>query len=515
MIVSRVQARVLAVIVSIGIIAAPTSIFATNVVHDPQSFAQSYAQFVESIEKYNNMIKTAQDTLDTMNRINDVMNMANGMLDNLQTGIANPKQLVDRFNQNLENIKANAERTAKSLEQRDWLNTFIKEEYASCKKKWQNLIKDMERKKQQKEMSEIESTTDKCIENGGSKEECQQSTDTSKVEFNDNQKEIQVGLSILEERYNNGMTNINQAIHGAFDKVKNKMNYADMENQIQNIQNPYKHQVNICKMVEMERLKFELDEAKECYIRQTNAGNYAEAQKCFKKAKETSQKMEKEIENRKREIWNSANSRFNRDPETFLDIDEKTGKLLPEKPKDYFGNEITPFQHWKSELGDFIGVYKSENDIVEKMKITVTKTDSNGKQTQSEEERYVARPQVIQDLIHKQRINEALVLQNKRNMLVAMQGDNQALAKSQLETFTMLSYQMNELSAIVAELGKIQNEILNQTIEDENLSNKFANEKGNDLVNYKLNHSRKWQYNKYGGVELITDTKKDTSGILP
>lgn len=301
MIVSRVQARVLAVIVSIGIIVAPPSAFATTgIVHDPQSFAQSYAQFVESIEKYNNMIKTAQDTLDTMNRINDVMNMANGMLDNLQTGIANPKQLVDRFNQNLENIKANAERTAKSLENRDWLNAFVKEEYASCKKKWQNLLKDYEKRKQQEEMSEIESTTDKCVENGGSKEECQQSTDTSKVEFNDNQKEIQAGLNILEERYNNGMTNINQAIHGFFDKVQNKMDYANMENQLKSIENPYKYQVNICKMVEMERLKFKLGEEKECYIRETKAGNYAEAQKCLKEAKETSKKMEKEIEKKEK-----------------------------------------------------------------------------------------------------------------------------------------------------------------------------------------------------------------------
>lgn len=159
-------------------------------------------------------------------------------------------------------------------------------------------------------------------------------------------------------------------------------------------------------------------------------------------------------------------------------------------------------------------MYKNENDIVEKMKITVTKTDSNGKQTQIEEERYVARPQVIRDLIYKKRQNEALALQNKRNMLVAMQGDNQALAKSQLETFTMLSYQMEELNAIIAELGNIQNEMLKQTMEEEDLSNKFADEKGNDLVNYQLESSRKWQYNKYGGVELITDTKKDTTGIL-
>lgn len=48
MIVSRVQARVLAVIVSIGIIIAPPSTFATGIVHDPQSFAQSYAHFVDS-----------------------------------------------------------------------------------------------------------------------------------------------------------------------------------------------------------------------------------------------------------------------------------------------------------------------------------------------------------------------------------------------------------------------------------------------------------------------------------
>lgn len=37
-------------------------------------------------------------------------------------------------------------------------------------------------------MSEIESTTDKCIENGSSKEECQKSTNSAKIAFNENQK---------------------------------------------------------------------------------------------------------------------------------------------------------------------------------------------------------------------------------------------------------------------------------------------------------------------------------------
>lgn len=76
---TKAKSQILAFIISISLI-VPHNTFATGIVHDPQSFAQSYAQFVESIEKYNNMIKTAQDTLDTMNRINDVMNTANNTL---------------------------------------------------------------------------------------------------------------------------------------------------------------------------------------------------------------------------------------------------------------------------------------------------------------------------------------------------------------------------------------------------------------------------------------------------
>ena len=134
---SKVKSQILAFILSISLIMPHYTFASAMITHDPTSFAQMAANFAETIEKYNNMIKTATDTLDTMNRINDVVNTATNMLDNLQTGIANPKQIADRFQQNLEGIKRNFERTAKSLEERDWLNTFVKEEYASCKKKWQ------------------------------------------------------------------------------------------------------------------------------------------------------------------------------------------------------------------------------------------------------------------------------------------------------------------------------------------------------------------------------------------
>lgn len=101
-------------------------------------------------------------------------------------------------------------------------------------------------------------------------------------------------MNIIEQGYNSGWTNMNQTIHGAFDKVKNYMNYADINNQIKGIQNPYNYQVNICNMAEMERLKFELGEKQNCYIREILTGNKKEAQKCFKEAKKIATKYIKQ-----------------------------------------------------------------------------------------------------------------------------------------------------------------------------------------------------------------------------
>lgn len=124
--------------------------------------------------------------------------------------------------------------------------------------------------------------------------------------------------------------------------------------------------------------------------------------------------------------------------------------------------------------------------------------------------KWVARKEVIYKMVENGMLNESLSLQNKRNMLVAIQGDNQAIAKSQLETFTMLGYQMERLNITVTELGNIQNEMLQLAMDENTDDLNFTKEKVTlEKLKYPIEESeRKWQYNKYGMVELITNTKK-------
>lgn len=496
---SKVKSQILAFILSISLI-MPHYTFATMVTHDPTSFAQVAANFAETIEKYNNMIKTATDTLDTMNRINDVVNTATNMLDNLQTGIANPKQIADRFQQNLEGIKRNFERTAKSLEERDWLNTFVKEEYASCKKKWQNLLAKYEEKQQRKEMSEIESTQEQCMKNGGSEEDCKAATDLTKATYNENMKEIETGMNILEQGYNSGFTDMNNVIHGAFDKAKNTMNYANVENQLQGIQNPYNYQVNICNKVEEEILKSELEESKNCYIQYTKAGNKKEANKCWEKAKKTIQQTQQQKRDRTKLVWDKANIQFNKgntgdNKATVLDINDKSGELMPN------------LQEWRTQLKKPY----TEGDIKQTIPVTVTTVDSEGKSKQEQKDVWVVRQDIIIEMMKNGRYNEALSLQNRRNMAIAMQGDNQALAKAQLETFAMLGQQLNILNETVAELGNVNNrmlELFENTKTEEEFQKVDADMKTFKSPIAKNDNERSWEYDEYGLVKIKPKKEK-------
>lgn len=133
---SALGTQIMAIIVSASLI-APYNVNATTaVVHDPTSFAAMVQNAMDAIEKYNQMIKTAEDTLDTMNKVNDLMNAGNRMLNNLQTGIADPTKLWDRFQANLQSIKNNAKRIEKSLQNRDWVDTFYTSNYRTCVSKW-------------------------------------------------------------------------------------------------------------------------------------------------------------------------------------------------------------------------------------------------------------------------------------------------------------------------------------------------------------------------------------------
>lgn len=133
----KLQNKCLAFILSFSLIFSNASAFmgVGDVVFDPTT----YASILESIEKYNTMIKNMEDTLDTMNRINDVMNTASNQLNNLQTGLADPRLLIDRFNSNLNSIQSNFESTKDNFQNWNYKNIIKAEKYAQCKTKWQKL----------------------------------------------------------------------------------------------------------------------------------------------------------------------------------------------------------------------------------------------------------------------------------------------------------------------------------------------------------------------------------------
>lgn len=275
---TKAKSQILAFIISISLI-VPHSTFATGIVHDPQSFAQSYAQFVESIEKYNNMIKTAQDTLDTMNRINDVMNTANNTLNNLQTGLADPRQLWDRFQSNVENIKANYEHIQKSLENRNWSEIMFKKEFATCKKKWQNLMKEVKEYEEQKAKDNLdlaERGDDGSDSAGKFLEDAQQ-----KYADMQETKEIQAELKMIEDAYNGGLSKGTKEINAFFDQMQYQVDIFNIEAKARQHKNPYERQRDICNEIDIKQIEFEEQKAKNEYFKAMAEGRYADAKREF------------------------------------------------------------------------------------------------------------------------------------------------------------------------------------------------------------------------------------------
>ena len=512
MIVSRVQARVLAVIVSIGIIVAPTSTFANGamITHDPQSFAQSYAQFVESIEKYNNMIKTAQDTLDTMNRINDVMNTANNTLNNLQTGLADPRQLYDRFKSNVENIKANYERIAKSLENRNWSEIMFKKEFATCKKKWQNLMKQVREYEEQKAKDNLdlaERGDDGSDSAGKFLEDAQQ-----KYADMQETKEIQAELKMIEDAYNGGLSKGTKEINAVFDQMQYQVDIFNIEAKARKHKNPYESQRDICNKVKEKEREQKIREAKEGYWEAVAKGNHIEARKKFIEWKKEENGKIKDRQEITKQIIESNKGYFNpNDKPAVLYINQDSGEL---KPATCDAKLIC----WKSLTGK-----DNKNDIAELLQIP--QTDSNGNTTNIQ--KWVAKQSTIQDLFKNNHFNEALNLQNQRNMVLALQGDTQAIQKSQLETFTMLGMQIKDLNNTVKAIGKIAEHFLKMEydIQEDNHSNK---DNGDEETNEnKISQTIKENtQNNWGNFEDLFESdsqtgrvsfkykNKDNSGIL-
>ena len=195
---------------------------AGSIVFDPTT----YASILESIEKYNAMIKGLEDQLNTMNRINDVMNTASNQLNNLQVGLANPTQLIDRFKSNLEGIEANFNSITNNLKEYDWRNSIIRNQYASCKQRWQKL------------------------------------RNKYKEEYDNNPitKEIDATTRWMDEVNSNGLASANEKINEFFDDIVNKMDITDVEAKLSK-KDPKKTTVYICKLIKQEELDKEEKQA--------------------------------------------------------------------------------------------------------------------------------------------------------------------------------------------------------------------------------------------------------------
>lgn len=513
---SALGTQIMAIIVSASLIAPYNVNAAMTTVHDPQSFAQTYAQFIEQIEKYNNMIKTAQDTLDTMNRINDIMNTANKTLNNLQVGLADPRQLAERFQANLESIKENAERLGKSLEERNWGEQFLRKEFASCQKKWQNLVKEMKAFEEQ----QLNEETGKFFGEGGKDEEKAQEL-AKKWEDSAKAKEIEKDLKAVEDHYNGVNTAVSDKLNQWADKAQYYVDFANIETKMKKHKNPYQTQTDVCNMIEEELNKLAEAQAESEYWKAVAEGNYPKARKAFEKWKKVGLKRQQDNLKKSKNVWDAASAQFissvdaNKKP--ILDINEDTGELIPKK-------------EWEN-----LGLELNTKEKVAKMEKIPQPADKNGNVTFID--KWVAKPETIQTLFNEGHKNEALNLQRKRSMVIALQGDALAVQKAQLETAQMLGIQINNLTNSVNQIGSVINRFLEiEYKEKEDNLKEYVNIKDKPLdssfvdvsekeTQFKTNLEKNMQDLGFGKFDdiLVNDTNtgrikfretnQDTSGI--
>ncbi len=475
LLMTKAKSQILAKKAMIAIIGTslimPNSSFGSAMItHDPQTFAQSYAQFVESIEKYNNMIKTAQDTLDTMNRINDIMNTANNTLNNLQTGLADPRQLADRFKANIDSINDNANRIAKSLQERNWLNTFVEKEFASCKKKWQNLRKEIEAENKLRAEKRLAESVEKWEEGN---DEAQAKLEEAAAAFNDAQmiSEIDMGLKTIEYAYNGTATSISDKLNKWANEAQYYVDVGNIETKAKEHTNPYQIQTDICgkngKLTQM-KIKLKMDKAKNEYFKALAEGRNADARAAFKKWRQQGYEESKRRQQVKIDTRDKASKNFNRfKTSNNLVINKDSGELVKKE------------QWEKVKYIDNFPPAPAES-------FPVPITDKNGNTTTQTV--WVAKRDTIQALFNNGNIYDALNLQNQRNMAIAMQGDTQAIQRSQLETAELLGQQINELNISINELGNVINAFLQEKID---IQQDALNNLGDNNTPYDIHNTEK------------------------
>lgn len=487
-----VYKKALVVMVGISLI-MPHSVSATgNVVFDPTT----YASILESIEKYNTMIKNMQDTLDVMNRVNDVMNTASNQLNNLQTGLADPRQLVSRFESNLKGIEDNAKRIAKNLEEKDWANAFHKLEYASCKKKWQNLLKEYKEFEKQNAQSSLEEA---MSEDDGS-EESKQRVDEARQAFNKSHeaKAIERGFEYIDTVETQGLQAATNKMH---EWANAAQKYIDVRNSeyisIEEAMRPkdrYTYQKKLCNMVDKEMAKLDELKSLDCYNKAMKEKNRKEAERCFKELKEKRERnRQKAITNKYNDIKTRAKSNFNLQMphnKLGLSVNVNNGNLSGD---------------WKTINKD------KKEEVAEPRNITI----GTGDNAQTREV-WIVKQDIINELFDKGQYAEALSLQNQRNMALAMGSDTYALTQAQAETLMMISKQIMLLNDSINTIGQIAEHFLleQEETENNNLKNLQQEKTRDELKKFSIDDEVKhWEYNEYG-IPVFKNRNFEDKGIL-
>ena len=498
---TKAKSQILAFIISISLITPPYT-FATGaaIVHDPTTFAQIYANAMDAIEKYNTMIKNMQDTLDTMNRINDVMNTASNQLNNLQTGLADPRQLVSRFESNIKNIEDNAKRIAKNLEEKDWANAFHKKEYASCKNKWANLKKEYAEWEKKKAKDNYES----AVKSGDGSEESEQEISEAQQKYAKSQQanEIEKGFEYIDTVDSQGLQAATNLMHEWANKAQE---YVDVKNygalNIESAMRPkdrYTYQKKLCSLVDKEMAKLDELTSLDCYNKAIKEKNRKEADRCFRELKE---KREKNRQNKINKKYNAIEQRTNSNifkiqsesidkPE--LHIDAKSGNLSGD---------------WKKKIGK-----DKREEVADNPTINIGNGDNQSTMTI-----WIVKQDIIKELFDRGEYAEALNLQNQRNMALAMGSDTYALTQAQAETLTMISKQIVTLNDSINAIGQIAETLIldEKEAEQSNLKSLELEKTRNELKKFSVDDEvRHWEYNEYGIPVFKNRNFEKSEGIL-
>ena len=494
---SALGTQIMAIILSASLVAPYNVNAATAVVSNPERIAQAYTQFVEQIEKYNTMIKNAQDTLDTMNKVNDAMNTANNTLNNLQTGLADPTQLYHRAKANLEAIKENAERIAKSLERRKWEELIFKLENASCNQKWTLLKKQWKEKVRAEQARQEQNQTEQ--DSGQDSSDTNDNESASAAEKYDNtMQEIDDGMNDVNRAVNGGWSKANQHLEKWGDELIDFAGGLDPQKRLERrkvaLKNPEEYQVRICKMIEEKINDININNAKSAYFKAVAEGNHKLAKQAFKSWKDLEFNKQQTRNKETEEIIDKAKGNLNiKDKDAAFDVNENDGSLTPNKIED-----------WNKTLRTD---YKTNTQIAESLPIPTTDEKGN----KSTKIVWVAKQSAIQEILKIGNIDDALSLQNKRNMVIALQGDALAIQKSQLETSNILNLQTAQLQKSLNILGNVVNRMLElkQIENNENLMQIGDTENGNATIEvFDENGNFKETQKGYATIETDQKTKE-------